>query len=163
MTIKKEIFDELITDYRYSEDLLGENGLLKQLTKQLLERTMEGELTHQFGYGKNEITPLEKPNRHNGASLKKVKSSSGELAIEVPRDRLGECEPINIPKHQRWVNGFDDKIISLYLQGLLTRDIQVHLEEISKIEISGGTLNLAGIPLVPIPLEIKISVSLSWK
>jgi putative transposase len=136
MTIKKEILDELIKDYRNPEDLLGENGLLKQLTKQLLERAMQAELTHQLGYGKNEVAPPEQSNRRNGASLKKVKSSSGELQIEVPRDRVGEYEPIIIPKHERRFDGFDDNIISLYSRALSTRDIQVHLEEIYGVEVS---------------------------
>jgi putative transposase len=136
MTIKKEILDELIKDYRNPEDLLGENGLLKQLTKQLLERAMQAELTHQLGYGKNEVAPPEQSNRRNGASFKKVKSSAGELQIEVPRDRAGEFEPIIIEKHQRRFDGFDDNIISLYSRGLSTRDIQAHLEEIYGVEVS---------------------------
>lgn len=136
MTIKKEILDELIRDYRNPEDLLGENGLLKQLTKQLLERAMQAELTHQLGYSKNEVAPPEQPNRRNGASHKKVKSSSGELQIEVPRDRAGEYEPIIIPKHERRFDGFDNNIISLYSRGLSTRDIQAHLEDIYGVEVS---------------------------
>ena len=57
MTIKIEILDELIKDYKNPEDLLGENGLLKQLTRQLLERAMQAELTHQLGYSKHETAP----------------------------------------------------------------------------------------------------------
>ena len=114
MTIKKEILDELIKDYKNPEDLLGENGLLKQLTKQLLERAMAAELTHQLGYQKHEIAPVEQSNRRNGTTSKKVKSSSGEFEIEVPRDRQGEFEPVIIEKHRRRFNGFDENIISLY-------------------------------------------------
>ena len=136
MTIKKEILDELIKDYKNPEDLLGENGLLKQLTKQLLEWAMQAELTHQLGYCKHETAPLEQHNRRNGTTSKKVKSSSGELKIEVPRDRTGEFEPIIIEKHQRRFNGFDENIISLYSRGLSTRDIQAHLQEIYGVEVS---------------------------
>lgn len=136
MTIKKEILDELIKDYKNPEDLLGENGLLRQLTKQLLERAMQAELTHQLGYSKHETAPLEQSSRRNGTTVKKVKSSSGELEIEVPRDRQGEFEPIIIGKHQRGFNGFDENIISLYSRGLSTRDIQAHLEEIYGVEVS---------------------------
>jgi transposase-like protein len=89
MTIKKEILDELIKDYKNPEDLLGENGLLKQLTKQLLERAMQAELMHQLGYGRHETAPSEQPNRRNGTSEKKVKSSPGDFQIEVPRWRCG--------------------------------------------------------------------------
>jgi putative transposase len=136
MAIKKEILDELIKDYKNPEDLLGENGLLKQLTKQLLERAMEAELSHQLGYGKNETAPLEQENRRNGKTRKKVKSSSGEFQIEVPRDRTGEYEPVIIRKHQRRFEGFDENIISLYSRGLTTRDIQAHLQEIYGVEVS---------------------------
>ena len=118
MTIKKEILDELIKDYHNPEDLLGENGLLKQLTKQLLERAMQAELTHQLGYGKNETAPPGQSNRRNGTTSKKVKSAVGEFAIEVPRDRAGEYEPVIIEKHQRRFDGFDDNIISLYSRSL---------------------------------------------
>ena len=136
MTIRKEILDELIKDYQHPEDLLGENGLLKQLTKQLLERAMHAELTHQLGYSKHETAPLEQTNRRNGTTSKKVKSSAGELMLEVPRDRAGEFEPIIIEKHQRRFNGFDENIISLYSRGLSTRDIQAHLQEIYGVEVS---------------------------
>ena len=138
MAIEKELLDRLLADYNHlkPEELIGENGLLKQLTKQLLERAMQAELTHQLGYSKNEVAPPEQPNRRNGASHKKVKSSSGELQIEVPRDRAGEYEPIIIPKHERRFDGFDNNIISLYSRGLSTRDIQAHLEDIYGVEVS---------------------------
>jgi putative transposase len=97
---------------------------------------MQAELTHQLGYSKNEVAPPEQSNRRNGASSKKVKSSAGELQIEVPRDRAGEYEPIIIEKHQRRFDGFDNNIISLYSRGLSTRDIQAHLAEIYGVEVS---------------------------
>lgn len=136
MTIKKEILDELIKDYKNPEDLLGENGLLKQLTKHLLERAMAAELTHQLGYSKHESAPLEQANRRNGTTSKKVKSAHGEFHLEVPRDRAGEFEPVIIEKHKRRFNGFDENIISLYSRGLSTRDIQTHLEELYGVEVS---------------------------
>lgn len=136
MTIRKEILDELIKDYRNPEDLLGEQGLLKQLTKQLLERAMQAELTHQLGYSKNEVAPFEQTNRRNGTTPKKVKSSSGELKLEVPRDRAAQYEPLILPKHQRRFEEFDQNIISLYSRGLSTRDIQAHLQEIYGVEVS---------------------------
>ncbi|HSK74587.1 MAG TPA: IS256 family transposase [Pyrinomonadaceae bacterium] len=136
MTINKEILDELIKDYKNPEDLLGENGLLKQLTKQLLERAMQAELAYQLGYSKHKMAPSDQTNRRNGTSRKKVKSPHGEFQIEVPRDRAGEFEPVIIEKHQRRFNGFNENIISLYSRGLSTRDIQSHLEEIYGVEVS---------------------------
>ncbi len=137
MTIRKEILDELIRDYKNPEDLLGENGVLKQLTKALLERAMAAELTHELGFERNDKSSLkENGNRRNGTSVKTVKSKHGEIELDIPRDRASEFEPVIIKKHQRRFDGFDDAILSLYSRGLSTRDIKAHLEEIYGVEIS---------------------------
>jgi len=137
MTIRKEILDELIRDYKNPEDLLGENGLLKQLTKALLERAMNAELTHELGFERNDKSSLkENGNRRNGTSPKTVKSKHGEIELDIPRDRQSEFEPVIIKKHQRRFDGFDDAILSLYSRGLSTRDIKAHLEEIYGVEVS---------------------------
>ena len=77
MTIKKEMFNELITDYRNPGDLLGENGSRKQLTKQLSERVRQAESTQQLGYGKNQAAPVEPSKQRNGTTAEKVKSAVG--------------------------------------------------------------------------------------
>lgn len=137
MPISKEILDELIKDYKNPEDLLGEQGLLKQLTKALLERAMEAELTHELGFEKNDRqASKESSNRRNGTSSKTVKSKHGEIELEIPRDRESEFEPVIIKKHQRRFDGFDDLILSLYSRGLSTREIQSHIEEIYGVEVS---------------------------
>jgi len=137
MTIRKEILDELIRDYKNPEDLLGENGLLKQLTKALLERAMNAELTHELGFERNDKSSLkENGNRRNGTSAKTVKSKHGEIELDIPRDRQSDFEPVIIKKHQRRFDGFDDAILSLYSRGLSTRDIKAHLEEIYGVEVS---------------------------
>ena len=137
MTIRKEILDELIKDYKNPEDLPGENGLLKQLTKALLERAMDAELTHKLGFEKNNKSSLkESGNRRNGTSPKTVKSKHGEINLDIPRDRESAFEPQIIKKHQRRFDGFDDAILSLYSRGMSTRDIKAHLEEIYGVEIS---------------------------
>ena len=137
MTIRKEILDELIRDYKNPEDLLGENGLLKELTKALLERAMDAELTHELGFEKHDKSSgKENSNRRNGTTTKTVKSKHGEFELQVPRDRDSEFEPQIIRKHQRRFDGFDNAILSLYARGLSTRDIKAHLEEIYGVEIS---------------------------
>lgn len=137
MAIKKEILDELIKDYKNPEDLLGENGLLKQLTKALLERAMEAELTFDLGFEKNDHQAVkENSNRRNGTSHKRVKSKHGAIDLQIPRDRRSEFEPRIVKKHQRRFDGFDDLILSLYSRGLSTREIQSHIEEIYGIEVS---------------------------
>ena len=136
MHIKKEVLDELIKDYKRPEDLIGENGLLKQLTKALLERAMGAELTHHLGYEKHDPEGYNSGNSRNGSMPKTVKGEFGELEIETPRDRNGTFEPQILKKHQRRFDGFDDKILSMYSRGMTTRDIQSHLEEMYGVEVS---------------------------
>jgi putative transposase len=144
MEIRKEILDELIKDYKNPEDLLGEKGLLKQLTKALLERAMQAELTHELGYEKNDKSSLKNsPNRRNGTSAKTVKSKHGEITLNVPRDRNSEFEPVIVKKNQRRFDGFDDAILSLYSRGLSIREIKAHLEEIYGVEVSPDLISSA--------------------
>jgi putative transposase len=137
MPISKEILDQLIKDYQNPEDLLGEQGLLKQLTKALLERAMQAELTHELGFEKHDRQMAkESSNRRNGSTSKTVRSKHGEINLEIPRDRESEFEPQIVKKHQRRFDGFDDLILSLYSRGLSTREIQSHIEEIYGVEVS---------------------------
>src|SRR5205085_9646106 len=106
MAIEKEIIDNLLKDYKNPEDLMGENGLLKQLTKQLLERAMAAELTEHVGYEKHEAAGQNSGNSRNGTSEKTIKGTFGTLPIEVPRDRMGTFEPRIVGKHQRRFDGF---------------------------------------------------------
>jgi putative transposase len=136
MPIRTELIDELLKDYKKPEDMVGENGLLKQLTKALIERALGAELTHQLGYEKHSAEGKNSGNSRNGTSPKTLKSDLGDLPIEVPRDRKGDFEPQIVKKGQRRFNGFDDKILSMYARGMTTRDIQAHLFEIYKVEVS---------------------------
>jgi len=136
MTIPDDLLDSLMKDYKNPEDLIGETGLLKQLTKQLLERAMQAEMTDHLGYEKNAPSRNKSGNTRNGSYPKKIKGDFGELDIAVPRDRDSSFEPAILPKGQSRFTGFDDKIIALYARGMTTRDIQAHLEEIYGVEIS---------------------------
>ena len=136
MAIPKELLDQLIADYKKPEDLIGENGILKQLTKALLERAMQVEITDHLGYPRNAPEGKNSGNSRNGSYKKKLKGDFGEIDVAVPRDRNGSFEPIIVPKGETRFKGFDDKIISMYARGMTTRDIQSHLEEIYGVEIS---------------------------
>ncbi|ANE55646.1 IS256 family transposase [Methylomonas sp. DH-1] len=135
-SIPTELIDSLLSGYQKPEDLLGENGLLKQLTKALVERALEAEMTEHLGHGKHEAVGNPTGNTRNGKSRKTLKGDFGELPIEIPRDRHGHFEPQIIGKHQSRWTGFDDKIISLYARGLTVREIQSHLEELYGTEVS---------------------------
>jgi len=141
MTIDNELIEGLLKNYKRPEDLIGENGLLKQLTKQLLERAMAAELTEHVGYEKHDGAGDHSGNSRNGKSAKTLKGTFGTLPIEVPRDRNGTFEPQIIEKHQTRFTGFDDNIISLYARGLSTREIQQHLEEIYQVEVSPALIS----------------------
>jgi len=135
MAIKDEILEELLKDYKNPEDLIGKDGLLEELTKRLLEKAMDSELTHHLGCEKYSSARKKSGNSRNGKSSKKIKGDFGEIPIEVPRDRNGDFNPQIIPKHQTRFRSFDDKIISMYARGMTTRDIQDHLQEIYGVEI----------------------------
>ena len=90
----------LLANYKKPEDLIGDSGLLKQLTKLLVERALDAELTEHLGLERNEAVSNVGGNTRNGKSKKTLKGDFGELPIEVPRDRHGSFEPQLIPKHQ---------------------------------------------------------------
>jgi putative transposase len=140
-SIDNELIDNLLKNYKKPEDLVGENGLLKQLTKQLLERAMAAEMTEHVGYDKHDAIGNNSGNSRNGNSAKTIKGTFGELALETPRDRNGTFEPQIIEKHQRRFTGFDKNILSLYSRGLSTREIQQHLEEIYGVEVTAGLIS----------------------
>jgi putative transposase len=127
--------DELLVG-KTAEEIAGPNGVLKQLTKALIERAMGAELTHHLGYEKHAPEGRGSGNTRNGTSRKKVQGDFGAVEIEIPRDRNGTFEPKLIPKHERRFSGFDNKILSMYARGMTTRDIQAHLEEIYGVEVS---------------------------
>lgn len=136
MAITDDLLDQLIKDYKKPEDLIGENGLLKELTKRLLERAMQAEMTDHLGYAKSAPAGKNSGNSRNGSYKKKVKGDFGEIDLTVPRDRNASFDPAIIPKGESRFKGFDEKIISMYARGMTTRDIQSHLEEMYGVEVS---------------------------
>ena len=127
--------DELLKGKK-TEEIVGPNGLLKQLTKALLERAMNAELTHHLGYEKGQAEGRGSGNNRNGTSRKTVQGDFGATEIAVPRDRNGSFEPQILPKHERRWKGFDDKLVSMYARGMSTRDIEAHLREIYGVDVS---------------------------
>jgi putative transposase len=130
-----KMLDELLKG-KSPEEILGEEGLIKELTKRLVERALEGEMTAHLGYEKHSTEGRNTGNSRNGKSAKRVKTDSAELEIGVPRDRAGEFEPQLVKKGQRRLPGFDDKVIALYARGMTTREIQGHLHELYGVEVS---------------------------
>jgi putative transposase len=136
MAITEEVLNELLKEYEKPEDLLGRDGLLKQLQKRLLEKALGAEMTAHLGYEKHAPEGKNSGNSRNGNSAKTMKGEFGKLPLEIPRDRNGTFEPQIIGKGQRRFDGFDQAIISLYARGLTTREIEGHLLEIYGVEVS---------------------------
>lgn len=142
MTINTDVIDELLKHYKTPEEILGENGLLKQLTKAVFQRALQAEMTLHLGHEKHAAVSNKSGNSRNGSSAKTIKGDFGTMPIEIPRDRESSFEPVLIPKGQTRFVGFDDKIISLYSRGLTTREIQGHLEEIYGVEVSPALISI---------------------
>ena len=132
-----ELLDELLSDCQSPEEILGESGLLKQLTKRLVERALAGELNHHL----NDTDDNDRRNSRNGHSSKTIQSEQGELELAIPRDRQGTFEPVLVPKHQRRLSGLDDKILALYARGMSTRDISLQLEELYGAQVSPAIIS----------------------
>ena len=141
MATTDELLDILMKNYKKPEDLIGENGLLKQLTKRLLERAMQAELTEHLGYEKHSPSGKNSGNSRNGGYNKTITGEFGNLDITTPRDRNSTFEPVILPKGETRFTGFDDKIISMYARGMTTRDIQGHLQEIYGIDVSPALIS----------------------
>lgn len=135
--IKTELLDELLSGVSSPEDLLGDGGVFRQLKKALMERALGAELTHHLGYEKGAAPAgRARGNSRNGHTAKTVLTGDGAIDLAIPRDRSGTFEPVLVPKGVTRLDGFDDKIISLYARGLSVREIQAHLKELYGTEVS---------------------------
>ena len=141
MELKPELLDELLRGVKTQEALAGPDGLLKQITKALVERMLAGELTHHLGYEKHDVAGHGSGNARNGKSRKTLKGESGEMEIGVPRDRNGTFDPQVVRKHQTRWDGLDRQIIALYARGMTVRDIQAQLQEMYGVEVSPGLIS----------------------
>src|SRR5437868_9915585 len=136
LEVSDELLDALLSGARTAEEIAGPDGLLGQLTRRLLNRALEAELTAHLGYEAGQAPPGGAGNARNGRPGKTILTDQGPLRIRSPRDRKGTFEPQIVRKRQtRWV-GFDDRVISLYARGLTVREIQGHLAEIYGTEVS---------------------------
>jgi putative transposase len=136
--ISNELIDELLKKGRTAEDV---NGLLQQLTKAVLERALQGELTEHLGYAKHDPLGRGTGNSRNGVTRKTLSGDFGAIELETPRDRNGEFTPQLVQKNQTRWTGFDDKILSMYARGMSTRDIQEHLREMYQVEVSPSLIS----------------------
>jgi transposase-like protein len=142
--LSKAQLDQLqqgIANARTFDDLMGKDGVIKQLMKSSLENILSTEMDEHLGYEKHSIAGDNTGNSRNGTSKKNLKTSQGEIPIEIPRDRNGNFSPIIVGKHQRTIGDLQDKIISMYAKGMSTRDIQEHVEEIYGLQLSPTSIS----------------------
>jgi|TARA_R100001224_G_scaffold46721_1_gene26906 transposase-like protein len=114
MPISDKLIDQLLDGCDSPEDILGEAGLLKQLTKKVAERALEAEMEAHLGYGPNEVAGNNSGNSRNGKTKKNVRSTNGDVELDIPRDRNGSFDPKLVRKGERQLNGFDERIVALY-------------------------------------------------
>ena len=128
--------DSLLSQCKGKEDIFGEDGLIKQLIKSVVQRALDAEMTEHLGYSKHAPEGKNTGNSRNGYSKKTVSGGFGEVELEIPRDRVDDFQPQIIKKGQTRIAGFDEKIISLYARGMTTRDIQDQLKDLYGVDVS---------------------------
>jgi putative transposase len=133
--IPDEVLDELLAGAQTEQELAGPGGLLAQLTRRLVQRAMEVELTDHVGYEPHQEPAGGTQNTRNGTTPKTLITEHGRVDIDAPRDRDGSFSPKIVKKRQRRFVGFDDKILALYSRGMSTRDISAHLQEIYGVDV----------------------------
>lgn len=139
--VSDELIDQILAQCKDPDDIVGESGLLQQLTKRFLERALEAELTDHLGYEKHGPGEAFGGNIRNGTSTKTVKGDMGAIRVKVPRDRNSEFEPVILRKGQRRLQGFDERILLLYAGGMSVRGISQHLDEVYNLEISPSLIS----------------------
>lgn len=136
-------YQEEIKNCKSVEDLVGKNGLMKRLFKDVMQQLLEAEIEEHLGRSKYQRTFEEddSKNYRNGTSSKTVRSSYGDVELAIPRDRNGDFNPVSVKKYKKDCNEFDQKIIGLYARGMSTRDIQSEIEELYGIELSPSAIS----------------------
>jgi putative transposase len=134
--LPNEVVDELLAGAKTEGEIFGPGGVFSQLTRRLVERAMEVELTDHLGYEPHREPPGGAGNTRNGSTPKTLLTDHGPVEVNTPRDRDGSFEPKIVRKRQRRFEGFDEKILALYARGMSTRDITAHLAELYGVDVS---------------------------
>lgn len=137
---EKDIIDQMLDNIDFrgltQDEVVGQDGLIKQLTGRILKRALEAEMTEHLGYEKNSNDGDNSGNSRNGHTEKTVLLENQSTTIEVPRDRNSTFEPIIVPKHEKRVPLFNNQIISMYSFGMSDKQIRDHLEKVYNVEVS---------------------------
>ena len=134
--IREELLDELLADYKSRDDLVGPDGLIKELFARLIETAAGAELTEELGYEKGDPAGWGSGNSRNGTTPKTLLTEFGDVPVEIARDRNGVFEPQIVAKGQTHWDGFDDKIVSMYAGGMTYEEIRGHLLDIYGVTVT---------------------------
>ncbi len=140
MTLDREELKRLLKE-KGVKSLDDFNAFMREVSKDVVETLLEGELTDHLGFEKYGQKTKATDNTRNGYTPKTVKSKFGEIDLEVPRDRKSDFEPQGVRKRQKDISGLEEKIISMYAKGMTTRDIQAHIKDLYNYEISPETVS----------------------
>ena len=146
--LPKELIKEIVRkgNFKSATDI---QEALKDLMKEFIQESLEAELNNQLGYEKYEKKE-NCDNSRNGYSKKKVKSSFGEIELDIPRDRNSEFEPKIVPKYSRDISNLEEKVISMYGLGMSTRDINKHIQDIYGVDVSAEMVSKITDKIVPL-------------
>jgi transposase-like protein len=154
-TVDRPVIDEDTLDRLMDQidaeglELLGPDGVLTELTSQIMNRAMDVELTDHLGYERGDPAGRGSGNNRNGTSPKTVLTDAGAVPVDVPRDRQGSFEPKLVAKHQRRLEGFNDLVVGLVARGMTVRDVRAHLAEAYQVEISAELVSKITDAVVP--------------
>ncbi|ABK61104.1 transposase, Mutator family [Clostridium novyi NT] len=130
-------YKEEVKKCKSLDDVMGKNGLIQRMLKDVIQNILEAEMEDHLGRDKYERNPENNSkNYRNGYSKKNIRSSFGDIDVDIPRDRNAEFEPKVIKKYETVCNELDKKVIGLYARGISTRDIQAEIEDLYGITIS---------------------------
>ena len=147
---------ELLREYIKEQNFTTPNeilSILKDMFRDVLQELLEAEINEVLSYGKYDSISKSIDNSRNGYSKKTLKTELGPVEINIPRDRNGEFEPKIIPKHQRSVNGIEEKILGLYATGMTTRDISEQVKELYGVDVSAETVSNIKNKILPLVAE----------
>lgn len=136
-----QLFAKAIIEQYQPKNVQDMQDALKDIFGPMFEAMLQGEMNGHLGYENNERGEKDSPNRRNGYSSKTLKTSAGEIPIQVPRDRDGSFEPVIVPKRKKDVSAIEDKVLSMYAKGMSQRDIADTIEDIYGFEISHETIS----------------------
>ena len=149
---RKALIQSLLSHYK-PEDAYDVQAMLRDLLGDTIQQMLEAEMDEHLGYTKYDYKNKQTDDSRNGYSPKTVTSSSGEIQLDIPRDRKGDFEPQSVKKNQTDISNIEDQVLSMYAKGMTTRDISAHLQSIYGVDASAEMISRMTDRILPIAKE----------